>query len=152
MPFQVSYLSLALLITFLQLSAGLLAAQALTPLCNPSVTSPTVVASPAQRLAAGARAQPPLTDSFDWPDTPLGIIKTANGYEFLGSDGGAHYRQMWRGHWVGNNKSGSFTTTLGTLDNPLGSGDPEDVSVSPNPNLHGWRTGIPSSRRHGRRR
>jgi hypothetical protein len=75
-----------------------------------------------------------LTDSgFDWPNTPLGLIKTANGYEFFASDGGFHSRQMWQGHWVSNNKSGSFVTTEGTLDNPLGSSAPQDVSVSPNP-------------------
>ena len=125
--------SLVLLAAFFGLSSGTSVAQALSRLCNPSLTQPIVVASPAQRLAAGARAQPPLTDSFDWPDTPLGIIKTASGYEFFGSDGGAHNRQMWQGHWVGNNKSGSFTTTAGTLDNLLGSGNPEDVSVSRNP-------------------
>jgi hypothetical protein len=44
-----------------------------------------------------------------------------------------HGRQMWQGHWVGNNKAGSFVTTTGTLDKPLGSDDPQDVSVSPNP-------------------
>ena len=128
------FASAILLAGFLPLSSAASAAQALAPLCNPSVTSPVTVASPAQRLAAGAKAEPPLTDTFDWPDTPLGIIKTADGYGFFGSDGGAHYRQMWEGHWVGNDKSGSFTTTVGTLDNPLGSGDPQDVSVSPNPN------------------
>jgi hypothetical protein len=63
----------------------------------------------------------------------MGVIKTANGYEFFASDGGSHSRQMWQGHWVGNNKSGSVVTTVGTLDNPLGTGDPQDVSVSPNP-------------------
>jgi hypothetical protein len=124
--------SCALLASLFLLAAVVSSAQAITPLCQPAVTSPIVVASPAQRLAAGAKAQPPLTDTFDWPDTPLGIIKTADGYEFFGSDGGAHYRQMWQGHWVGNNKSGSFTTTVGTLDNPLGTGEPEDVSVSAN--------------------
>jgi hypothetical protein len=124
---------IVLLASFFHLSATVSAAQAQSSLCNPSLTPPVVVASPEQRLAAGAKAEPPLTDAFDWPDTPLGIIKTANGYEFFGSDGGAHNRQMWHGHWVGNNKSGSFTTTVGTLDNPLGSGDPEDVSASPNP-------------------
>ncbi len=111
-------------------------AQAVSPLCSPKVTANVVVASPNQRYAAGQKAQPPIDDpvsGFAWPDTPLGIIKTATGYEFFGSDGGAHYRQMWDGHWVGNNKSGSFVTTVGTLDNPLGSGDPQDVSVSPNP-------------------
>jgi hypothetical protein len=120
----------------LQVSAfGL--AQAATPFCSPSGTAPIVVASPAQRQAAGEKAQPPITDTengFAWPDTPLGVIKTATGYEFFGSDGGDHLRQMWNGHWVGNNKAGSFTTTFGTLDNPLGTADPEDVSVSANPN------------------
>jgi hypothetical protein len=124
----------SLTLTFFQFATGMGAAQTPARLCNPALSSAVVVATPAQRLAAGAKAEPPLTDSFDWPDTPLGVIKTANGYEFFGSDGGAHYRQMWHGHWVGNNKSGSFTTTVGTLDDPLGSGNPEDVSVSPNPN------------------
>jgi hypothetical protein len=63
----------------------------------------------------------------------LGVIKTANGYQFFGSDGGSHSRQMWRGEWVGNNKSGSVVATLGTLSDPLGTGNPLDVSVSPNP-------------------
>ena len=63
----------------------------------------------------------------------MGVIKTADGYEFFASDGGQHSRQMWQGHWVGNNKSGSVVTTVGTLDNPLGTGDPQDVSISPNP-------------------
>ncbi len=35
---------------------------------------------------------------------------------------------------IGNNKWGSFTTTVGTLDNPLGTDAPEDVSVSREPN------------------
>jgi hypothetical protein len=99
-------------------------------------SAPQLLVSPAQRYAAGQKAQPPLTDSvsgFAWPDTPLGVIKTSSGYEFFGSDGGAHYRQLGNDHWVGNNKSGSFVTTVGTLDNPLGSGVPQDVSVSRNP-------------------
>jgi hypothetical protein len=124
--------SAVLLSTFFLLSSGVSVAQ----VCQPSVTKPIVVASPTQRLEAGRKAQPPLTDTYNpfaWPDTPLGIIKTGNGYEFFGSDGGVHLRQMWQGHWVGNNKSGSIVTTAGTLDNPLGSGDPQDVSVSPNP-------------------
>jgi len=122
-----------------QLSPGA-AAQAPTQVCRPVVSGLITVASPAQRREAGGKAQPPITDPYNpfaWPDTPLGIIKTANGYEFFGSDGGAHYRQMWDGHSVGNNKSGSVVTTVGTLDNPLGTGDPQDVSISMNPDLAG---------------
>lgn len=133
MHFRTPLASVVLLASFFQLWSGVGAAQTLTPVCQPSVTTPIIVASPVQRLEAGQKAQPPLTDTFDWPDTPMGIIKTASGYEFFASDGGAHYRQMWQGHWVGNNKSGSVVTTVGTLDNPLGSGDPQDVSISPNP-------------------
>ena len=119
--------SVALLASFVQLSAGSIAAQTPTKtpanLCQPSLTKPIIVASPAQRLAAGAKAQPPVTDPYNvfaWPDTPMGIIKTGASYEFFASDGGVHSRQMWQGHWVGNNKSGSIVTTVGTLDNPLG--------------------------------
>ena len=108
----------------------------LTQLCTPKVIADQLVETPKQRYAAGQRAQPPITDmtfGFAWPDTPLGVIKTASGYEFFGSDGASHSRQMWQGHWVGNNKYGSVVTTVGTLDNPLGTGDPLDVSISPNP-------------------
>jgi hypothetical protein len=111
-------------------------AQTITPLCAPQVTANQVVASPEQRYRSGQRAEPPLTDSsngFAWPDTPMGVIKSDSGYEFFASDGGVHYRQMWRGSWVGNNKWGSVVTTTGTLDDPLGSGDPQDVSISSNP-------------------
>jgi hypothetical protein len=124
----------------LALLPGLSAAQSqpatLTQVCTPKVTANVVVASAKQRFDAGQRAQPPITDTFSgfaWPDTPVGVLKTANGYEFFASDGGSHSRQLWRGQYVGNNKSGSVVTTFGTLDNPLGSGDPQDVSVSPNP-------------------
>jgi hypothetical protein len=111
-------------------------AQTVTQLCSPKITANVVVASPQQRDAAGQKAEPPVTDNnnfFAWPDTPIGVIKTANGYEFFASDGGFHARQLWQGHVVGNNKWGSVVTTLGTLDNPLGSGAPQDVSISPNP-------------------
>ena len=63
----------------------------------------------------------------------MSLIKTSTGYEFFASDGGLHSRQTWQGHWVGNSKWGSVVTTAGTLNNPLGSGDPQDVSISPNP-------------------
>jgi hypothetical protein len=136
MRFRFQLACVALLTSFLQLSAEVGAAQGPTLVCQPSVTVPIVVASPAERLEAGRKAQPPLTDTytgFAWPDTPIGVIKTADGYEFFASDGGQHSRQIWEGHWVGNNKSGSVVTVTGTLDNPLGSGDPQDVSISPNP-------------------
>jgi hypothetical protein len=105
-------------------------------LCTPVVTANEIVASPKQRYEAGQRAEPPITDTnngFAWPDTPMGVIKTAEGYEFFASDGAGHSRQMWHGHWVGNNKYGSVVTTTGTLGNPLGTGDPQDVSISQNP-------------------
>ena len=108
-----------------------------TPLvCTPTVSVPIEVASPAERLAAGRKTQPPLTDTnngFAWPDTPLTALKMGTGYAFFASDGSLHSRQMWQGHWVGNNKYGSVVRTVGTLSNPLGSADPEDVSISPNP-------------------
>jgi len=125
--------AVVLLTAACQLFCRLSPAQTAKPVCKPSVTANIEVVSPRERLAAAAKAEPPLTDTFDWPDTPLGIIKTANGYEFFASDGGSHNRQFWQDHWVGNNKSGSITTTVGTLDNPLGTADPQDVSVSPNP-------------------
>jgi hypothetical protein len=119
-----------------QLAAAQTEPTTITQVCTPKVASNVVVASAKQRSDAGQRAQPPITDTYNgfaWPDTPMGVIKTANGYQFFGSDGGSHSRQMWRGEWVGNNKSGSVVTTLGTLSDPLGTGDPQDVSVSPNP-------------------
>ena len=138
MSFRAPFASLALLAGFFQLSSGISPAQALTPLCNPRVTSPIIVDSHEQIIEAGLRAQPPLTNTggfgFAWPDTQMEAIKTAGGgYEFFTSDGALHPRQMWQGHWVGNNKYGSVTTTVGTLDNPLGTGDPQDASISPNP-------------------
>jgi hypothetical protein len=104
--------------------------------CTPKIVGNVTVATAAQRLAAGQIAEPPLTDQqngFAWPDTPLGVVKTAQGYTFFGSDGGLHSRQEWRGHWFGNNKYGSVTRTVGTLDNPLGSSPPVDVTINPNP-------------------
>jgi hypothetical protein len=92
-------------------------------MCRPSVSKTVVVASPAQRLAAGQRARPPLIAPFDWPDTPLGVIKTAQGYTFFGSDGDTH----------SNGRSGSIVATAGTLDDPLGSGAPLDVTIASNP-------------------
>jgi hypothetical protein len=111
-------------------------AQNVTPVCVPRITDNRVVATAAQREAAGKIAQPPLTDKangFAWPDTPLGVIKTPAGYTFFGSDGALHSRQFWMGHLYGNNKYGSITRTVGTLDNPLGSDPPIDVTINANP-------------------
>ena len=111
-------------------------APAVTRVCTPKVTANEIVVSPMQRYNAGQKAEPPLTDTgtgFAWPDTPMGVIQTDEGYEFFASDGGQHSRQLWRGDWVGNDKSGSVVTTMGTLNNPLGTGTPQDVSISPNP-------------------
>jgi hypothetical protein len=115
------------------ISCTLADAQTLTQLCNPAITNHIVVDSPAQRDAAAQKIEPPLTDTFDWPDTPMGVIKTANGYEFFASDGGFHARQPFEGQTFGNNKWGSVVTTSGELWNPLGNSAPLDVSISPNP-------------------
>ncbi len=112
---------------------GLSSAAAGADVCRPVVSKPVVVASPAQRLAAGRRAQPPIGDPFDWPDTPLGVVKTRTGYTFFGSDGDLHPPELWRGQWVGNGKFGSIVATAGTLDDPLGAGAPQDVSIWANP-------------------
>jgi hypothetical protein len=112
-------------------------AQSLTPLCQPTVTGPVIIETHDEINDAGLKAEPPLTNTmgfgFAWPDTQMGVIKTRDGYEFFTSDGAFHPRQMWEGHLVGNNNYGSVTTTVGTLDHPLGSGAPHDVTISPNP-------------------
>jgi hypothetical protein len=104
--------------------------------CTPKILANKVVATAAQREAAGKLAQPPLTDEangFAWPDTPLGVVKLDDGYAFFGSDGAFHSRQQWQGRWYGNNKYGSITRTLGTVENPLGSSPPVNVTIRPNP-------------------
>ena len=137
MSFRSRLAFLVQLVTIFPLGYGLAFAQAPTPLCNPWVTEPIIVDSHEQIVDGGLRAQPPLTDTggfgFAWPDTQMGAIKTAGGYRFFTSDGGLHPRHAWEGHLVGNNKYGGVTVTAGTLDNPLGTGDPTDVSISQNP-------------------
>lgn len=111
-------------------------AQSITPVCTPKIIANKEVVTPAQREAAGDVALPPLTDQADgfaWPDTQLGVIKQDGRYVFFGSDGGYHARQFWEGQFVGNNKYGSITRTIGTLDNPLGTEPPIDVTIRPNP-------------------
>jgi hypothetical protein len=137
MLFRSPYAPLALLTALFQFFPAVGSAQILTPLCNPIVTAPIIVDSHEQIIEGGLRAEPPLINTggfgFAWPDTQMGAIKTARGYEFFTSDGAFHPRQLWEGRWVGNNNYGSVVTTMGTLDNPLGSGNPQDVSISPNP-------------------
>ena len=111
-------------------------AQSVTPLCDPSIIANKELVTPAQRKAAGDTALPPLTDQADgfaWPDTELGVIKADGGYVFFGSDGGYHARQFWEGRYYGNNKYGSITRTIGTLENPVGTEPPIDVTINPNP-------------------
>lgn len=111
-------------------------AQTVSPACTPRILANIVVDTAKQREDAGKIAEPPLTDKqngFAWPDTPLGVIKADEGYVFFGSDGGLHSRQEWHGRWYGNDKYGSVTRTVGTLENPLGSGPPIDVTINPNP-------------------
>jgi hypothetical protein len=122
---------------FFSLSSGSAMAQTLTPVCQPTVTPPLIVDTHDQVYNAGLTAEPPLIETrgfgFAWPDTQMGAIKTPQGYEFFTSDGAFHPKQMWEGQWVGNNNYGSVTTTVGTLDNPLGTSPPRDVTISPNP-------------------
>ena len=135
MPTRHSSLVPTLILCILALSS-VAPAQTVTPICNPKIQANKELVTPAQRKAAGEIAQPPLTDTTDgfaWPDTKLGVIKTNSGYLFFGSDGGYHARQMWEGQYYGNNKYGSITRTVGTLDNPLGTEPPVDVTIKPNP-------------------
>ena len=111
-------------------------AAVVTAVCEPRIVANKQVASAAQRKAAGNRAWPPLTDAengFAWPDTELGVVKGDGGYLFFGSDGGFHQRQMWEGEYFGNDKFGSVTRTIGTLDNVLGTEPPVDVTIERNP-------------------
>ena len=101
--------------------------------CTPVLSALVTVAHPGQRHAAARKAEPPLTDIFAWPDTPIGVVRTEAGVQFFASDGGNHLRQIYQGHEVGNNKGGSITTSTGTLDDPLGLTPVRDVSISRNP-------------------
>lgn len=111
-------------------------AQDIVSICSPKIIDNRVVATAAQRKAAGEIAQPPINDlanGFAWPDTPLGVAKIGGRYVFFGSDGGLHLRQLWHGHLYGNDKYGSITRTVGTLDDPLGLAPPADVTINRNP-------------------
>ena len=111
-------------------------AETVTDTCTPKIIANKELVTPAQRKAAGNRAWPPLTEpanGFAWPDPELGVAKIDGGYVFFGSDGGYHERQLWEDHYYGNNKFGSVTRTIGTLDTPLGTEDPIDVTINANP-------------------
>ena len=136
MSLPARFVSLVLTAITLHIFSMSVSAQSVSQVCRPVLSDPLVVASAKQRLAAGMLAEPPLTDTADgfaWPDTPIGVLKTDAGYEFFASDGGLHSRELWQGRWYGNNRYGSITRTLGTLDNPLGSEPPVDVTIQPNP-------------------
>lgn len=99
----------------------------ITQLCHPAVSDLRTVVTAEQRQAAGKKAMPPITDQqfgFAWPDAEFGVFKTDAGYTFFASDG-AHHNP--------NNKYGSVTRTIGTLDNPVGTAPPIDVIIHPNP-------------------
>ena len=103
------------------------AAQSITPPCQPGVSNRKTVVTEAQRKAAGNKAIPPITDrqnGFAWPDSEFGVFKNDTAYTFFASDGAHH---------DGNNKYGSVARTFGTLDNPVGSAPPIDVIIHPNP-------------------
>src|ERR1700676_2043996 len=58
-------------------------APAVTRVCTPKVTANEIVVSPMLRYNAGQEAESPLTDAgtgFAWPDTPMGVIKTDEGF------------------------------------------------------------------------
>jgi hypothetical protein len=73
-------------------------ARGFAQVCTPKILANKLVVTPAQREAAGDIAQPPLTDQADgfaWPDTPMGVLRSDEGYVFFASDGGLHSRQQW---------------------------------------------------------
>ncbi len=82
-----------------------------------SVIASEVVVSAQQRKAASGRVQPKGIigpSGFDWPDTPLGIVRNRNGtdYLFFASDGSTHRTNPFT-------RAGSFTRSEGTLNNLL---------------------------------
>ena len=118
---------------FLVFPLAICSGQTPAPLCRPSVSGRTVVATAAERDSAAKKAQPPLTDIFAWPDTPLGIVKTNGGYEF--------FRERWRVSHATKLGGGALSAMTSPVqlsgpwvlwDKPLGDGDPLDISVSSN--------------------
>ena len=120
------FASVALLTSSLELLCGAAAAQTPMQVCQPVVSDSRTVVTAAQRKVAGEKAKPPITDrqnGFAWPDSEFGVFKTEVGYTFFASDGAHH---------DGNNKYGSVTRTVGTLDNPVGTAPPIDVIIHRN--------------------
>lgn len=139
---RISHLGLGLGLLFGMIPTALLGGPAagaaeVAAVCKPRIVANKVLASAAQLKAAGDKAQPPLTDQsngFAWPDTELGVLKKDDcEYLFFGSDGGFHSKQIWEGESYGNDKYGSITRTVGTLDNPLGTEPPINATIKPNP-------------------
>lgn len=90
-----------------------------TTLCRPQTGPDVRLVTAAERDAAAKKIKPPLIDIFAWPDGPFGILRSGSGYAFFATDGGTHR----------NGKAGSVTVTFGSLDNPLGSAPPLDVTI-----------------------
>jgi hypothetical protein len=91
-------------------------------LCGTHILADTIVASHVQRLNSGRQALPPGIvgpTGFDWSDTPLGVVRDGRQYLFFGSDGSCHANCG-----APNERDGSFTRTQGSLDAPLGDGQP----------------------------
>lgn len=97
----------------------------ITDLCTPRVVATDIVASAAQRKAAGALVRPASlidpSNGFAWPDTPVRAVKSRDGRSllFFGSDGGCHANCE-----AVTDRYGSITRTRGTLGDPLGLGLP----------------------------
>lgn len=82
------------------------------------------MASPEQREAAEKITLPAGIvgpSGFDWSDTQLGIVKSRDGlnYLFFGSDGSCHANCNTL-----EERDGSITHTVGSLDDPLGTEPP----------------------------
>jgi hypothetical protein len=98
--------------------------------CHARVLANQVIATRQQRHDAGAKALPPGIvgpTGFDWADTQLGVVRSANGrgYLFFGSDGSCH-----AACGKPDERDGSITRTQGNSDDPLGS-DPPFESILP---------------------
>src|ERR1700728_1164912 len=105
MPLRLPLVSVALAVSVFQFTSGFAAAQTLSPVCQPTVTAPIIVVTHDQIVEAGKRAEPPLINTkgfgFAWPDTQMGVIKTAGGYEWFTSDGPFHPRKTCQAQWDG---------------------------------------------------